>query len=270
MSRENLENVIYEVLISCIAERVAEKIAMYNKKALVVFTGSLMNFDDAMESLEKLRKDGFTFEVFLSETAKFLLDLTKIKHILQPTEIYQDSHGIPEQLAKNFETVIVPTMTINTAAKIACCMADTPASRLISNAMMRGKNVIIGIDGCCPDNKERVAKGYKMTEPLKAQLRDNMRKMAAYGAYLTTLEDLYDSTKKKVLLHQGPKGEILYENKMETSENAGCRVLSKKVIGNVDILSNAGCRIIKIGRNALVTKLAEETALKNKIQLIRE
>lgn len=269
MSRENLENVIYEVLISCIAERVAEKIAMYNKKALVVFTGSLINFEDAMESLEKLRKDGFSFEVFLSESARLLLDLTKIKQILQPTEIYQDSHGLPEQLAKNFETVIVPTMTINTAAKIACCMADTPASRLISNAMMRGKNVIIGIDGCCPDNKERVAKGYKMTEPLKAQLRDNMRKMASYGAYLTTLEDLYDNTKKKVF-YQGPKGEILYENKIETSENAGCRVLSKKVIGNVDILSNAGCRVIKISRNALVTKLAEETALKNKIQLIRE
>ncbi|QHI71245.1 flavoprotein [Aminipila terrae] len=269
MSRDNLENAIYEVLISYIAEKVTEKIAMYHKKALVVFTGSLMNFDEAMKNLKKLREDGLIFEVFLSESAGYLLDLSKIQENLQPVEIYQSSQKLPEQLAKDFETVIVPTMTINTAAKLACCIADTPASRLISSAMMREKNVIIGIDGCCPDNKERVAKGYKMTESLKAQLRDYMKKIASYGAYLTTLENLYDSTKRKVL-HLGPGGGTFIENKGDAGENAGCMVLSKKVIGNVDILLNAGCRVIKVNRDALVTTLAEETARGKKIQLIRE
>ncbi|MFV0518182.1 MAG: flavoprotein [Aminipila sp.] len=269
MSRKNLENIICEVLISYIAERVVEKIAMHNKKVLVVFTGSLINFDEAMESLKKLKEDGFAFELFFSESAQSLLDLSKIKEILQPKEIYQDSMGLPEQLAKSFETVLVPTMTINTASKIANCMADTPASRLILSSIMRGKNVIIGIDGCCPDNKERVAKGYKMKEPLKAQLRENMKKMASYGAYLTTLENLFDNTKKKVLSTE-PKGNNLDEKKAVTIANAESRVLSKKVIGNVDILSNVGYKTIKISSDALVTKLAEETAQKNKIQLIRE
>ncbi len=269
MSRENLKTIISEVLISYITERVLERIAMYNKKALIVFTGSLMNFDEAMENLKRLRDDGFSFEVVLSESAKSILDLDKINNLLQPIEIYSNETYIPEQLANKFETIIVPTMTINTASKIANCMLDTPASRVILTAMMRGKNVIVGVDGCCPDNKERVAKGYKMTDMLKAQLRENMKKMASYGAYLTTLENLYDNTKKKVL-GQGPKGEPSMEKKVITSENSGSVVLSKKVIGNADILLNAKCKIIKINKNAIVTKLAEETAQINKIQLIRE
>ncbi|QIB69166.1 hypothetical protein Ami103574_07455 [Aminipila butyrica] len=276
MSREDLKDVIYEVLVACIAERVAEKIALYNKRALVVFTGSLLNADQAMEQLRRLRQDGFQFHVCLSESAASLLNLSQIREVLQPEEIYQDNSGksgLPEQLAREFETIIVPTMTINTAAKLACCIADTPASRLISNAMMRGKNVIIGIDGCCPDNKERAAKGYQMREPLKEQLRDNMRKMASYGAYLTTLENLYDSTKKKVL-HQGPGSSASGAKKVETSGGTGvnsrCGLITGKVIGKTDILLNAGCKVIKISKDALVTKLAEETARENKIQLIRE
>lgn len=268
MTKEKLEDAIQEVLISLIVERVIEKIALYQKKALVVFTGSLMGFEKAMEGLGKLRKEGFTFHVFLTESALALLDILELEKTLQPEEIYQEGNILPEQLAKDFETVIVPAMTINTAAKLACCIADAPAVRIISNAMMRGKNVIIGVDGCCPDNKERAVKGYQMTEGLKNQLRENMKKIASYGGYLTTLDELYDVTKKRVL-HQEPKGKA--ENKKaETHKHSQCSILSKKVIGSVDILSNAGCSSIKISKNALITKLAEETAQKHKIQLIRE
>lgn len=269
MSKEDLKNIIYEVLISYITERVIEKIAMYNKKVLVVFTGSLINFSEAMENLKKLKEDDFVFEVFFSESARSLLDLGKINEILQPEVIYDDDKVLPESLAKEFDNVIVPTMTINTASKIANCMADTPASRLILNSIMRGKNVIIGVDGCCPDNKERVVLGYKMKEPLKAQLRENMKKIASYGAYLTTLDTLCENTRKRMLC-TGLEHDDINRNNVVKNVNSEIKVLSKKVIGNVDILSNMNCKVIKIGKDALVTKLAEEAAQKNKIQLIRE
>ncbi|MEA4988799.1 MAG: flavoprotein [Anaerovorax sp.] len=268
MSKENLEKIIEEVLIAYIAERVIEKISNRNKKALVVFTGSPMNFDEALNHLSKLREKGFTFHVFLSDSAKFLLDFTRIEQRLHPVFIDDDCCGMPELLVKEFGTVIVPTMTRNTAAKIACGIADSPASRFISNALMKGKNVIIAIDGCCPDNKENIENGYRMTETLKAQLRDNMKKMASYGAYLTTADHLYDSTVRKVFQEMSTDQESV-EN-TANGKKAECTVLSNKVIGNSDIIINSGFQKIIIGKNALVTKLAEDTAKKNKIQLIRE
>lgn len=264
MTRENLEQIIYEVLISYIAEKVAEKMTLYKKKALVVFTGSLIGFDISMENLRHLKEDGFSFHVFLSHNAKTLLNVSKIKEVLEPENIYDDTRTTPEQLAAEFETVIVPAMTINTAAKLACCIADTPVSRLLSGAFMRGKQVIVGIDGCCPDHPARAEKGYRMTEPLKEQLRENMRKLAKYGAYLTTLDNLYETTKRKVL-----SLETINTTHKTESTSSGI-VLSKKVIGHIDILQNQGCREIKISKDALVTKLAEETAQKHNIRLHRE
>ena len=264
MTRENIEHIIYEVLVSYITDKVVEKMTLYKKKALVVFTGSLIGFDISMENLKRLKEDGFSFHVFLSQNAKTLLDVPQIIETLQPDKVYNDLEGLPEQLAVEFETVIVPAMTINTAAKLACCIADSPATRLISGAMMRGKNVIIGIDGCCPDHEARAAKGYQMTEALKEQLRENMRKMARFGAFLTKLEDLYENTKKKQLSQKSPAFPI------KAKANEAEAILLQKVIGHIDILLNQQCRVIKINKSALVTKLAEETAQKYNIQLIRE
>ena len=46
-------------------------------------------------------------------------------------------------------------------------MADTPASAVILDGLMRGKNVVVNIDGCCPDHAERLKRGFHMAEPLK-------------------------------------------------------------------------------------------------------
>ncbi|MCC8178992.1 MAG: hypothetical protein LIO38_07770, partial [Cloacibacillus sp.] len=88
-----------------------------------------------------------------------------LRTVLAPGAFYQEEQldCAPELLAALYYTVIVPALTVNTAAKIAACIADTPAARIISNSMMRGKNFVIARDGCCPENAERAAKGYNMT-----------------------------------------------------------------------------------------------------------
>ncbi|WP_324823410.1 flavoprotein [Sinanaerobacter sp. ZZT-01] len=268
MLKENLEKMIEEVLITYIAERVMEKIANRDKKILLIFTGSPVNLDEALTQLSKLGEKGFTFHVFLSESAKLLLDYAKIEQRLHPIFVDEKDCKIPELFLREFDAVIVPTMTRNTAAKIACGIADNPASRFLSNALLKGKKVVIAIDGCCPDHKKNAENGYQMKEAFKVQLRDNMKKLASFGAYLTTAECLYESAVLKIVQRQAID-EKEYEKTVD-DKRAECKVLSNKVVGNVDIVINSGYQKIIIGRNSLVTRLAEDTAKKNKIQLIRE
>ena len=77
--------------------------------------------------------------------------------------------------------------------------ADTPAAAVILDGLMRGKNVIVAVDGCCPDNPERVRRGFHMTEALKNKLRENKNALRDFGAFLTTSDGLGETAKKAVL-----------------------------------------------------------------------
>ena len=57
---------------------------------------------------------------------------------------------------------------------------------------MRGKNVVVNIDGCCPDHAERLKRGFHMAGPLKQALRNNLETLRSFGARLTTSGGLYD------------------------------------------------------------------------------
>ena len=63
---------------------------------------------------------------------------------------------------------------------------------------MRGKNVVVNIDGCCPDHAERLKRGFHMAEPLKQALRNNLETLRSFGARLTTSGGLYDKALRAV------------------------------------------------------------------------
>lgn len=258
--KEFVDAAVTEALVNEIVARVLLRLAEAQKRALVVFTGSLIGFEQSMAALKRLGEEGFRFTVYLSESGEALLDLERLRRALKPEAVFTGKERIPEQLAAEFATILVPAITVNTAAKLACCVSDTAATRIISNSMMRGKNVIIAVDGCCPDNPERALKGYHMTPSMKAQLRENMEKLKSFGASLTTIERLYEKTMGVTAGNaqesQTPKGEE--------------RFLSKKVVGRKDILENCGCRRIRVSKGAAVTQLAIETAVQYGIAVVRE
>ena len=199
MTSEELSALIEETFVQILAQRVVEKLIQRRKDALkdalVVFTGSNIGVPPMLECMGQLRKEGFKFHVLLSRSAARLYNPEEIKKVLEPEDLWIDEPPqTPEALTKIYDTVIVPAMTVHTASHIAMCMADTPASAIILDGLMRGKNVIINIDGCCPDNAERPKRGFAMTEPLKQVLRDHLKAMKSFGAKLTNSRGLYRKT----------------------------------------------------------------------------
>ncbi len=188
-----------QILAQTVAERVVEKLIQRQKTALVVFTGSTMNTAQSLASLKALRKQGFTFHVLLTRSAARLLDQAEILASLQPKSFWiETADASPEVLTLKYDTIIVPAMTVNSVAHVVNCMADTPATAIIFDGMMRGKNVVIAVDGCCPDNPLRAERGFAIPEPLKQKLRDNLTQLQSFGAKLTTAEHLGEKTLKTI------------------------------------------------------------------------
>ena len=188
-----------ELLASELAERVVQKLVERQKRALVVFTGSDMGIKPALECLKELRGEGFTYKVLMTRSAAAILGTQGIQEQLKPEELWVEVPGqSPEALSTRYDTVLVPTLTVNTAAHVANCMADTPAAALILDALMKGKNVVVSVDGACPDNPERARRGFRMTGPMKDALRGNLEKIQAFGGQMTNSEHLCKTALKAV------------------------------------------------------------------------
>jgi hypothetical protein len=200
LTTEELKSLVQEtLLVELVTQRVVDKLQARMKQILVVYTGSMIGAKESLEAMARLRADGFTFRVLLTQSAARLLDTEAIRTALEPEELWISTPDeAPEVLAARYDTIVVPATTVRTASHVAACLPDTPADALILNSLMRGKNVVMAIDGCCPDNSERAKKGYAMAEPLKQTLRDHMETMRSYGARLTTAARLDVAVKRTI------------------------------------------------------------------------
>ena len=83
----------------------------------------MLGFAENLDQLAELKQNGFSFSLYMTDSAEALLDKDRIVKTLEPDEIIE-GRGTepPETVAAGFENVIVPAMTVNTASKIASCM----------------------------------------------------------------------------------------------------------------------------------------------------
>ena len=125
---EQLRRMTDEAFVEILVRRVVEKLLARQKQALAVYTGSNIGEAAALEAMGRLRGEGFTFRVLLSRGAAGLLDVERIRSVLEPEKLWVEiPDETPEALTARYDTILVPAMTVHTAAHVAACMADTPA-----------------------------------------------------------------------------------------------------------------------------------------------
>ena len=256
MREIDIERIVQEVLKCLQAEtRPAAK------KALLVYTGAGIGYNESINSLRILRQDGYDFDVFFSYGAKAALDETVVRHHLVPEKFLTDADvESPEGLVKDYDLVIVPTLTSNTAAKLACCITDTFATRMIMNALMTGKRVVLATDGCCPDHPARPLLGFRIPEPLKAQMRSNLEKLKSYGAVLSGAEKL-----DLAVTGQKPAA----AEKQEPVKNAVVKSGKKAVIGKKQLEQCPAGGVLTVPHDSIVTALARDIAYEKNITIVK-
>lgn len=237
------------IIAQVLAERVVQKLLERQKQALVVYTGSNMGVEAGLENLRLLRQeDGFTYRVLLTKSAAGMLDMAAIRSALEPEEFWVEKPGdSPEALTARYDTILVPTLTVNTAAHVAACMADTPAAAIILDGLMRGKNVVAAVDGCCPDNPERIRRGFHMAEALKRKLREHKDALRDYGAALTTSDHLREAANKAILSFASASASMGSERRAGSGQGqdraAGMPELHRKSSGSQGADAQAGSKL---------------------------
>lgn len=288
MNQKNqLESIIEESIIDYIVEKVVEKIINRSKRGLILFTGATIGYSQSIESINKLKRDGWEFDVVMSKSAQEVITVDSIKKAIGVSNIITNENGsvIKELLQRN-NVIVIPTLTINSAAKIANCISDTLVTNIVSKALMSGKPIVASINGCCPDNKERrEIYGDNLSDFHKKRLSNNLEILRSYNIKLSSSEKLYKNVNKILLksfnLYKSNKfiNEVYVSNgdkvvssnaEPKTVDDISSIRLNKKVLSRKDIWDNKKFSTIFIKKNTLITDLAKDEAQRLNITLTKE
>lgn len=257
-----IQKVVEEVIKRLKADEAPEE-KPEGKTALVCFSGAAIGFKQAMDSLVKLKNDGWKLKVFMSDSALAVLTEGYIKETLGVDMIHTaQTHTPQRELYADVDQIIIAATTVNTAAKIANGICDNEMLTLINHGLMAGTPFVCAIDGACPDNQTRHQLGMgKSNKGYRGVLVNNLKALLSFGMKLCAAEDLYDVCTEK------PAGDV------EDAPKASCAVptadkavasdgvfVDKRIISRKDICVNRGVKVIKVPATAIVTVYAEEAA----------
>ncbi len=246
MNEQDLRTLIENAIIKEIAGLIVQKLTQGPKDAWVLFTGAMLGFEQALDSLKAL-KETTKFRVLLSERAAAIMDQNQLREALNPESI---DIATPEKellvMKEPGDIIFVPALSTRSASVLASLMADTPLTRIIQNAFMRGQKVAASIDGCCPECWAE--RGYTMAPALEAQMIANLTKLKSYGIILSRAAKL--SRKASQPIAEQNTGAAI-KSSIQSSE---------RVIGAQSVASCPPNSSLRVGKGALITQLARDMA----------
>lgn len=189
MTAAELEQAVIRAIVDLLSDRIVERLRARSRSALVLFTGTELGLAKAAAALAALREDGWDLRAVLSPRARPLLTaeraaLLRLGALLDGTRLDGTDDPAEEALFDGRPLLLVPTLTVTTAAKVAAGQRDSLASWLVARALERGVRVVAAFDGCCPDNPARAARGFLVAEPYKALMRANLQTLRSFGVEL--------------------------------------------------------------------------------------
>lgn len=281
MSKMSFEEAFISVVSDYVVQEVVKRYLARSKKALVLFSGALIGIQEAYDNLNQLKEDGWSITVAMSQSAKEIISEETIKEKIGPDAIYAEGSPVDyRKLVDECNYVIIPTLTINTTAKVANAINDNLLTRIIYRAMSVGKPIVAAIDGCCPDNEVRAKMGFKANDAYKAKLRSNLEALQSYGIVLTSAKNLFHKV-NKVLAGSFKFSNVRKAEPEKKTETCSCSTtekpkaggsvrLDKNVISRNDILLNRQYKTIIVGKRANVTALATDEAYRYGITIVKE
>ncbi len=241
-------------LTEIIIEEVMKRIAKPGKKALAVFTGGTGGFEEAVEQVHKLRLDGWMIDILFTFGAENVFSRGYLQDRFEGFNVYFENDNRNRSFLEEICLLLIPVMTVNTAIKIALGISDTPATHLVSSALINGIPVLAAKDAANPRNAR--------TDNFRSGIRAEayVRKL---DGYVKTIEE-YGVTM------------VACRNLSEAARSIGSREqntdhgMKKKLITKEDIISarNGGSEKIFVDSGTIVTPYAEETACELGVEIL--
>lgn len=195
-----------QALIDKIVARVlallrGETVNVSRRNVLLLFSGASTGYVVGMEAIRRLTAAEHHLTVVMTPAAHEIITADKVRQagateIIGPG-VWADAPG----LVKRTDLVLIPTLSMNLAARLALGLMDSLITTLALGSLMAGKSVVAVKDGADPFGNAGLVFGATETAAplLRNTLAGHLATLAAYGIELVAEGDLLFTVEQRLL-----------------------------------------------------------------------
>lgn len=248
---------ITQALVEQIVERVIQLLKMADgpadrpgQRITAVFSAGMSGGEEACRGLRDLTERGCSVQALFTPCAETVNGPAWLLERVPAARICGESACSPRAWVEETDLVVIPVLTVNSAAKLAHGMADNRALSVVMAALMAGKPVVAATDACT---------GRPGTPVAERVLDRNLHLLRQCGVELVPAADLAVSVRNRL----GPGGQTECPAPHPLPRFAG-RVLS------IRDLRQIRAEKLYVSSGTIVTPAAMDEARNRKIQIIQD
>jgi hypothetical protein len=191
---------------SLIVELVRQVVSELRKNAssqrvLTLFSGASTGFVAGMDAIKLMIEQGHQVTVVLSPSAVSIITEEHVRKAGASNIILPSQWVDAPSLAQETDLMLIPTLSINTAARLATGLMDNLITTLVMGALLAGKPVLAVRDGADPYGNGGLVFGAKdgVATALKDKLADNLNMLATFGVELIDEPDFLTTVEARLL-----------------------------------------------------------------------
>jgi hypothetical protein len=189
-----------------IIELVKQTIAELRKNAapqrvLTLFSGASTGFVAGMGALKMMIAQGHPVTVVLTHSAVSIITEAQVRKAGASDIILPNQWVDAPSLAQETDLMLIPTLSINTAARLATGLMDNLVTTLVMGALLAGKPVLAVRDGADPYGRGGQVFGAKpgVATALKDKLAHNLNSLTSFGIELIDEPDFLTTVEARLL-----------------------------------------------------------------------
>lgn len=257
-----------------------EPVDLSPRQVLMIFSGASTGYVVGTEAIRRLANSHHQLRVVLTPAATHVITEAHVRQaganrLILPGE-WVDAPG----LVKASDLVLVPTMSMNLAARLALGLMDSLMTTLIIGALLAGKPVVAVRDGADPDGKAGLVFGAtgRAAPALRAKLAGHLEMLAAYGVELVSEGDFLVTVERRLLTgaaaHSGQPASASLPNfrlagPLPLVDTPSTRS-SANFVTETDLLTLPAGAVIRLAPGSRLTPLARETAERRNLRIVFE
>lgn len=259
---------LVEIVTKVIA---ALRAAAPKKRVLVLFCGAGAGFVSGIDAIKSMIADGHEVTVVLSPSAQHILGEDNVRKSGATQVILPDTWANAPALVSGADLVLVPTLSMNTAAHLALGMMDSLLNTLILGALLAGKPVVAVRDSADPLLNGGKVFGAKpgVAMALRNKFSTNLNVLADYGIELVTEPDFW-LVVQRYLLGIGPATQTQAELSHAVTLASPVGSLAGAFVTQADLLGFPNGAVVRLAAGSKLTPLARDTAARLKLTLLEK
>lgn len=259
------EQLLVQMVIRALALLQAQR-ANPPKRVLVLFGGASAGWQAGLDAIAMLARDGHEVTAVLTSSAVSILGEEKIRQAGASQLILPGVFANAPALVREHDLVLIPTLSMNLAAKLALGLFDSLTTTLALGALLAGKPVLAVRDGADPEGCGGRVWGSAVggAATLRARLSANLKTLESYGIRLVAAEEFVSAVQQHMAANHPPAPTI-----SAPAAPVGS-VVASAVITQADIAHLQEGGLLRIPKGSRLTPLAQETANRLRLEVVYE